>query len=450
MDGQAYLCWTKLDEQNYILGNTLTGVFKIISRSELDEITACLDNAKEDPNLINLYSCGILQPPDFNYEVFYKKLARLFEVESKYVESNKGFGIIPTYNCNFRCPYCFEAQLRKRGVDWFRKLMNFDLVDKIFTEIDRYESIRTGLPQPIHIFGGEPLLIENRPLIEYILDKGRKRDQTFSITTNGSTLIEYSSLLSQQKISYIQVTLDGPPDIHNKQRFSYLGDQSFQRIIQGIHTLRESNLQLVLTVKMNAETAQSLGRLAEILIAENMHKDPGIKITIGGLYGKKSCTQAISFAQHHLNKIILQANAYYDEEIFKICLIKEDFFRNAINGLPTKPSFWYCGANTQTLIFDPFGDVYSCWFMVGDLRNKVGKLGESIEWDEQNRLKWKERHIFSLEKCRSCKYALICGGGCGYEAFLENGSLNEVVCPDFDDAIKNWLPIFYKTCFLPK
>jgi MoaA/NifB/PqqE/SkfB family radical SAM enzyme len=70
--------------------------------------------------------------------------------------------------------------------------------------------------QPIvSLFGGEPLLYPDiLPLIREI----KKRGMTCTIITNGGRLEAYARELVESGIDLIAVSIDGPPDVHNRIR----------------------------------------------------------------------------------------------------------------------------------------------------------------------------------------------------------------------------------------
>jgi uncharacterized protein len=60
--------------------------------------------------------------------------------------------------------------------------MKPEMVDRIFAAMPKIEAMQ-GVPEDaevqlnIGLFGGEPLLAANRPIVEYILGKARERGQ---------------------------------------------------------------------------------------------------------------------------------------------------------------------------------------------------------------------------------------------------------------------------------
>jgi uncharacterized protein len=86
-------------------------------------------------------------------------------------------------------------------------------------------------------------------------------------------------------------------------------------------------------------------------------------------------------------------------------------FTRQRGGIPQKTSF--CGAHSGMYIFDPFGDIYACWDRTGDRNIRIGRIGEdgNVEMNEVSEM-WRSRTVTTNSTCRSCRFALHCGGGC--------------------------------------
>ena len=133
--------------------------------------------------------------------------------------------IIVTNKCSFDCVYCYQNHTNERiARDTILNLCRY-----IKRNISKYRAVH------ISLFGGEPL--EESDLAIDILDKIRyivvSSNKLFScsITSNGYFLSE-KVVLSLKKLNcfYVQVTIDGPPEFHNKYRMNANGSPTFNTI----------------------------------------------------------------------------------------------------------------------------------------------------------------------------------------------------------------------------
>lgn len=62
--------------------------------------------------------------------------------------------IMPTYNCNFRCEYCFEQNLLEKGKEWLSGKMTTEMVDAIFEQLQKYKKDGKRV-MGVYLFGGE-------------------------------------------------------------------------------------------------------------------------------------------------------------------------------------------------------------------------------------------------------------------------------------------------------
>lgn len=115
-----------------------------------------------------------------------------------------------TFSCNCNCKICFQ-----RENDFYRSRNKF-LSQNDFRLI--LESAKKGflLKPLIHLFGGEPLLNSN---FGDFLSLLKKEKFTSSLTTNGFFLKkEALTIVRSGVVQQINVSLDGPSQIHDKIR----------------------------------------------------------------------------------------------------------------------------------------------------------------------------------------------------------------------------------------
>lgn len=141
---------------------------------------------------------------------------------------------VVTLRCEHSCPYCqvSRANDNKTEFDMTREtaLKSLDLVFKS--------------PSPalkIEFQGGESLL--NLDLIEFIIEEAirrneaARRDLAFVYATNLAVLSERALDLARKHNIFISTSLDGPADLHNKNR-PRPGNDSYERTIAGINRAR--------------------------------------------------------------------------------------------------------------------------------------------------------------------------------------------------------------------
>jgi uncharacterized protein len=167
-----------------------------------------------------------------------------------------------TESCNFNCQYCIYSGAYPERRIHSEMVMSWDVAKKAIDILVK-TSLRTNERVYLGFYGGEPLLRFDfiKRCVKYMKQHLGDNPYLFSITTNGS-------LLSQDKIDYlienkfiVTVSLDGPEDVHDKNRRYINGLGTFHRVVKGVKRLWESggdsyfnnfvNLSAVLTPPYN-------------------------------------------------------------------------------------------------------------------------------------------------------------------------------------------------------
>lgn len=175
-----------------------------------------LHNYKEyinDPLITKMMSYGLLQPNKKRYSAHPET-----ECLDDYFKRNLNTLVLQvTQRCNQRCAYCvFSGRYDNRIHNNMR--MDFQTakkgIDMIIAHSMDAESLYFGF------YGGEPLLekglIQN--CIEYLDNKVEGKKIYYNITTNATLLTDdIIPLLVDHKVALL-VSLDGPQDVHNKNR----------------------------------------------------------------------------------------------------------------------------------------------------------------------------------------------------------------------------------------
>lgn len=168
-------------------------------------------------------------------------------------------GLIPTRACNLACKYCgfgnapdtltrMTPSLVRSAVDWY-----YDLL------------CQAGVPNAqVHFFGGEPFCAEDTVAfaVEYSNRCARQVGLTvrFEVATNG-TFDPRLCLWAADNLDSVVLSLDGPADIHDRQRPGCGGQSSFEAAARSARLLSDGAADLCLRACI---TRDSVCRMEEI------------------------------------------------------------------------------------------------------------------------------------------------------------------------------------------
>lgn len=225
--------FTQLEDESYVVSN-MVGEFVVMDRAKLD-LFAKRELKADDPIYRDLKSKHFLLDHDSDVTIdllsvkLRTKLAPLANFTALHL-------FVTTLRCDHSCPYC---QVSRANDD----RQEFDM-----SEATALKAIELAFrsPSPVLKFefqGGESLL--NLNLIQFIVDEAKKRnveerrDIQFVIATNLALLSDEAIELAREHDILISTSLDGPEDLHNRNR-PRPGNDSYKRTIEGIHRVRRA------------------------------------------------------------------------------------------------------------------------------------------------------------------------------------------------------------------
>jgi uncharacterized protein len=445
-----YSILSKMDEDEYLLVNASTGTVDVIDFEVYDLMIKKGEEGisrieSENKELFNkLVERGHLTDKSDEEETESIQQFRpwcdiLYETKSKRVANI----IITTYDCNLRCVYCFQRPLTQAMKK--RQTLNEKLVDLVFGTVTKMD--KNAANMPLELYGGEPLMLENWSLVEYILEKGNDMGFKFFLTTNGVTLKEYAPLLNRyDNVLYARVTLDGVKEVHDKRRVKLDGTGTFDDIIDGVDALLKKNIRVALKVVIDAGNIDHLPELFEFIISKNWHKNPLMGFGMSSIVETGCPTDSKMLPESvilpKILGILAQKELYLKN--FEYAPTGASHVRNMLSGVRSAPWVYGCNFFMSGLVFDPLGDLYSCVRMASNRKLRIGRYSPVLKMFRGKNELFRKRHVFNMAKCKECKYALICGGGCMYEAWLSNKSFYEPRCPDYESLFNYWAPFAYK------
>ena len=223
---------------NTIIYNSLQRRIIKLPDTDAKRIGIC-DNGPHNPNIKyissnddienKLIKYGIIVPESYN-----ERAAAHLKYLEEISEPILHLTIVPTYRCNFRCPYCYQDH--EHSI-----IMSEETQDAIIKYVRKHISKYTAVE--VSWFGGEPLLCKDIIIrISGELKKicnDRYKQFKSSITTNGYGLTKdvFEKLLDVGVVRYF-ITIDGLAPEHNRQRYLASKQGTFDTIIGNLLSIK--------------------------------------------------------------------------------------------------------------------------------------------------------------------------------------------------------------------
>ena len=345
--------------------------------------------------------------------------------------------------CNFRCAYCpytITSNMRRTHSDL---LMSWEVAR---TAIDNFiANCRKDKVNnlSVYFYGGEPLL--NFCVIEKCVkyfNKIIRQDEkvTFWISTNGSLLKgSISEFLVSEKF-FITVSLDGPEEIHNKNRLTVQGAGTWKLIIDNIRkfldkyyiTMQENggslNITAVLPPEVDALEFDDFFKEFNLFGPDGFLRATLVDASVAGVSDSP---------KNHLPKNLSKLKARYlndlvedkiDIEKYTVVrnLFEKSFRavhdRNATSSCYSSDAFKMptsmCVPGVTRYYVSVDGNYYPCEKVPECDAMKIGDVREGIDSQKAYQL---SRDFFELnvEECRYCWCLRMCQVGC--VADIRNG-----------------------------
>jgi uncharacterized protein len=351
---------------------------------------------------------------------------KVMDRRGRFNTSRYSITIAPTMACNFRCPYCYQ------------KRTGHTMTPEVVLHVKNYiKYILSDLkPSHLHVcwYGGEVLLAKGL-LLELQKDFSRRCNEEnvgydSSIVTNGYLLdVDTAQQLSKTGNTYIQITIDGTKELHDKRRVLANGEPTFDRIYQNIKATAKYFKKFQLRVNVDRRNLDAFRAVVEMLDKDGLI--PMVQPYPGHV---NALTDACKeYSAHCLSQ---EEFSQYDVET-AMSLLKQckDYAEYPGIGIG-------CGAVCDNSIaIDPQGFLYKCWNEVGNSEMAVGYLGARGAEFNNNIFKWIGYDLFEREECRNCSLLPLCLAGCPYEV-IAKGDL-EKRCIWYKNTLKEIIKLAY-------
>lgn len=381
-----------VNDDGILIYNTLSSGVLSLNKEYYSEYEKLKKYGECREDLFNeLCKGGILVNEDLNES----SMLNILSKEERFSRKNLSLTIAPTLACNFKCPYCYEKGVDMKSMD--EETVNAT-VDFIKQNID--ENSVLGIVW----YGGEPLLAVNQieDITRRLFKKIEGLEENFeaNIVTNGYLLSKEVALkLKKCKVSHAQITLDGPPEIHNKRRILMDDRPTFDDIMSNIKDCCEI---IKITIRVNVDKT-NIDYINDIVLILKKNK----------IFDK-------------VNLYIAPVDDINSEEKNMDCLNGTEFSEkeamflesNSKDGNPAinipECNLGICGAvNLNSYVIDPEGKLYKCWDEIGRIESCVGNVFEGIRYNET--FDFYMNYDILNGECEKCAFLPVCMGGCPYK-----------------------------------
>ncbi|MDD2773555.1 MAG: SPASM domain-containing protein [Elusimicrobiales bacterium] len=398
-----------------------------------------LDGRRDEINkhIDELHKRGFFAPEESRNES--DLMANLLENISKVAGKRKlHFAMMPTFDCNSRCHYCYESKNSGMTSFWTEAEM-----DKVIDTVRVVKDSQPNQALSFAILGGEILQTKYWEPLSMLLQKIRSLSGTKNtqLVSNGVEIDELCDGLCQYSdvVKSIQLTLDGPREVHDRLRPNCIGKSGFDAIMSTLPKLAKEFV-VCLRIHIYEENLNSLPTLLETVARCRSRFPQSIRpyiypITVKGADGSCAGLESIRAKEVILLKscldMISRVNTGGSMEPIEIDFPGSFSLWDIICGKRFKMRRHFCAANGNQYVFGPDSRVYKCWWAIGNNDNMVGDLSAG-GIDAARDGYWRGRTLEKLPKCMDCKYAFLCAGGCAYKASLIHKDIYAPLCPDFD------------------
>ncbi len=432
----------QVEDNKYILVHGYTGAIDIVDGSIVDALNT--DNISlllSEDEISLLSNRGYITTK--NLEEEQNHVIRLADLLHKAkLKLHKNWGFVITYNCNFRCPYCFENTISKNGTAWSKQTMTKELVDKAYEAMLKIEPRNELHRKEILLYGGEPLLRENHEIVKYIVTKGNCLGYRFKAITNGYDIDYYSDLITKKYFDSVQISLDGFKNYHNKRKFHYLEGDSFDKVIANIATIINHDVHVSVRINIDNNNISDLENLysyfKEIGYSDSKYfhvyaaKVENYSVAELEMTNDEMTNDIDYMSADNFNQKLKESDSGYSNNTEQ--RIVNAFYYYLKNKKRCTLTSVACSGQHGTHLFGPDGGIYTCLESVGKKEHCIGYYNEAVLRWTSAKDKWFCKHIGNSNFCKTCKFALLCGGNCSNKEFSCN--LKKTLCSHYKNEFQ--------------
>lgn len=362
-----------------------------------------------------LASVGILVPDWYEER---EQIRTIFDQANRQASTYTAL-VTLNLDCNLACGYCYEENFR--GSHYMSLETAELLVEHLGKQIDN------GMNLALDFYGGEALL--SLPLMKYIASRLRTMameagvSASFNLVSNGTLLMRpVAEELKELGFVNVRLTIDGPPEIHDRQRPYLSRKGSFNHILKNLDQACDL-LSVQLGGNFTKDNYRQFPQLLDILLECGITPDRLGTVLFSPITPKTGDTGLGDFATGCAcpnEPWLVEASLYLRQEVLR-------------RGFKApKPKLTSCMVEFENdLVVNYDGSLYKCPAFMGWEDLQIGTLSQGInDYRESHNL-----DVWKNKECLDCAYLPLCFGGCRFLRRLRTGSIDGVDCRrEFLDA----------------
>lgn len=325
-------------------------------------------------------------------------------------------------SCNLRCTYC-----RARSSIGRSKIqrMSKETVKQVLDFFAPYLARSKGNIGVFFALSGEPLL--DFPLFTFLVRCCEELEQTLSrkvgctFTTNGTLLSdEVMAFVREQNIP-VQVSLDGPRDIHDAMRPFPDGTGTYDVIMDNLASVGNGIQSVEATLTgANPDVVGIITHLIELGFT-SIALRPVIAPYDESFAINPETIERVKEGYTEYAYFLAERIVDRDEAILA-AINPVDFFGRFLLRVALRTKIPYrCPGGKSVVVVAPDGGIYPCDAFIDLDECRMGTIATGV--DEVHRQRFLELDVDHKASCKHCWARYFCGGGCYAAAQVINSQI---------------------------
>lgn len=318
----------------------------------------------------------------------------------------------------------------------FKKIISDENLYSKFSEKEKVNDILLKRKYNPKFLDKKRLLRLNRELLEtfypnYLIHRDFQQFRIWFMSNGTNISKENIELIKRININPFWISLDGPAEIHNKNRKYYDNRDSYNDVIKNVKCLQENEIDVKISCVLTKDYPYP-DKLYSFFKSLNVIAIQMCPVRNGN---------TVSFNMEDIEKLKDGYKRLYDvlykevlnDDFSSFKLLKEDLSMLALGNLFSRSrQYNRCTWGTE-VVLDSKGDMYPCLYVMGDEKYLLGNISERKSASDV----LKPILVNQLDKCPSCWARYLCGGTCHYNSIVKGKSAFEI--DDIECSIRKYV-----------